>query len=185
MTAGDPRSPEQKLLRVSNIALDPENPRLPQRMRERHTEQSSLVEWMIEREGVIELVRAIGDKGYFDGEPLLVTVAEQGDCQYTVVEGNRRLAALKLLRDDPPIDRDRLRQSAVTAIADAQHRPPSIPAIVYYDRSALLSYLGYRHVTGIKAWEPLAKARYLRELAPRANTLRSANPSAPAHWLVP
>jgi hypothetical protein len=63
------------------------------------------LEWLLDEERVVELMIAIGEKGYFPGEILLVVENEatkerpKRDKVYTVVEGNRRLAAVKLLRD--------------------------------------------------------------------------------------
>ena len=78
---------------------------------------------------------------------------------HTVVEGNRRLAALKLLQN--PGLTDFRRTSISQLVEDAQHIPNEVPCIVYDTRDEILDYLGFRHVTGIKSWGPLSKARYL------------------------
>lgn len=39
-----------------------------------------------------------------------------------------------------------------------------LPVFKYKTREEILDYLGFRHITGVKAWSPLAKAKYLREL---------------------
>jgi hypothetical protein len=36
--------------------------------------------------------------------------------------------------------------------------------LVYKRREDILNYLGYRHITGIKEWDSLAKAKYLEQL---------------------
>jgi hypothetical protein len=43
-----------------------------------------------------------------------------------------------------------------------------LPVIVFPRRVDVLDHLGYRHITGIKEWTPLAKANYVRELLDRA-----------------
>jgi len=48
---------------------------------------------------------------------------------------------------------------------EATHKPGQIPALIYNNRKEILNYLGYRHITGIKEWDPLQKARYLEQLA--------------------
>jgi hypothetical protein len=40
-----------------------------------------------------------------------------------------------------------------------------LPVIAFDEREDIILYLGYRHVTGIKEWGPLAKARYLEQIA--------------------
>jgi hypothetical protein len=49
-------------------------------------------------------------------------------------------------------------------VAGARHKPTNIPAVVRENRSEVLPYLGFRHITGVTAWEPLAKARYMNQL---------------------
>jgi hypothetical protein len=57
----------------------------------------------------------------------------------------------------------------VRSLADeARYAPSELPAIVFGRREDLLDYLGYRHITGIKEWDPLEKARYLGQLRDRA-----------------
>ena len=144
---------------VASLNFDPSNPRLPSSL-DGATEEE-ILRWMCADGGILDLMRSIGEQGYFDGEPLLVTKTDESD--YVVVEGNRRLAALKLLQDPTLID---YRQKTMQRIVKEANRPPtSVPCMVYKDREDVLEYLGYRHVTGIKSWSPLAKARYLQELS--------------------
>jgi hypothetical protein len=47
---------------------------------------------------------------------------------------------------------------------NARHVPKEIPIVTRDTRSEVLPYLGFRHITGVKQWEPLAKARYIEQL---------------------
>ena len=148
-----------RYLDVGELYFDQCNPRLPSNLEGAKNEE--ILMWMCKDGGIFDLMLSIGQQGYFDGEPLLVT--EDGDSEFTVVEGNRRLAALKLLHDPHLID---YRQRTILGIVEESKAPPSnVPCIVYDTRDDILEYLGYRHVTGIKSWSPLAKARYLHELS--------------------
>jgi len=81
------------------------------------------------------------------------------------VEGNRRLTAVKLL-SHPEIAT--VKKVSVQEIAkNAKHRPPQIPCLVFEDKNEILKYLGFRHITGIKSWRLLEKARYLSEMKQR------------------
>ena len=95
------------------------------------------------------------------GEPLLV-VKEGDSGKFRVVEGNRRLSTVKLLVD-PTLARIRKRAVA-QASASARNRPDALPVVQFEERSEILDYLGYRHITGIKEWDALQKARYLAQL---------------------
>ena len=77
--------------RTADLHFDPKNPRF-YRLNDA-TEDQRVIEEMLDDEGVQDLMASIGQKGYFEGEPLLVT-REGG--RLIVVEGNRRLAAVKL-----------------------------------------------------------------------------------------
>lgn len=145
---------------INDLTFDLQNPRLPSSLKGEEDE-NALLKWMCRYGGSLDLMRSIGEQGYFDGEPLLV--APKCGNLYTVVEGNRRLAALKLLNDPNLLD---YRKATISGIVEeAQNKPEEVPCIVYSSRDEILEYLGFRHVTGIKSWGPLAKARYLKDLS--------------------
>ncbi len=86
---------EEGLL-VENLLLDAKNPRLPQYMKGKSEQE--IIDYMILEESTLELMQAIGEKGFFLGEQLLVVENDDGKT-YTVVEGNRRLTSVKLLNN--------------------------------------------------------------------------------------
>lgn len=146
-------------VRTEELHFDPQNPRFYRL--NNSGEEAQVIEEMLDDEGVQDLMASIGQKGYFEGEPLLVT-REGG--KLIVVEGNRRLAAVKLLNReiDPPARRrtsvEDIRRAAVVPI------PTELPCIEYPDRRSSMRYLGYRHITGIKEWDSLSKAQYLMDI---------------------
>jgi hypothetical protein len=150
-------------INISNLKFDPENPRLPTTIDGNN--ESQVLEWMLNDGGLLELVGSIGEHGYFPGEPLLATKIENAQDLYMVVEGNRRLAAVKLLCN-PDIAPKRKRNSVISATGLAKIRPSTLPCLIFSNRNEILVYLGYRHVTGIKTWGALQKARYLSQLYP-------------------
>ncbi|MBS4052814.1 MAG: ParB-like nuclease domain-containing protein [Methylomonas sp.] len=153
--------PSQKveLIDTSQIDFDPENPRF-YRLNDAHS-VAAVIEEMLDDESVQDLMLSIGQKGYFEGEPLLVT--KEGE-RYTVIEGNRRLAAVKLLNGEVPPP-NRRRNSIATIQSEAIVTPPkTLPCLIYQNRRDVLRYLGYRHITGIKEWDSLSKAKYLAQL---------------------
>ncbi len=141
---------------LSDLELDPENPRLPASLQR---DQQSMLDYIAATTSIEELMEAIAQNDFFPGEPLIVT---KSNGRYIVVEGNRRLTALKLLQDPQNCSKpgDRMRQIA----ANAAYRPDQIPVIDCPTRTEVLPYLGFRHITGVKPWEPLAKARYIKQM---------------------
>ena len=153
--------PEKEKLKInlSQLKFDEKNPRLPMRLYG-ETDENQVIDYMIKYGNIVELMLSIAETGYSDAEPLLVV--QDFDGTYTVVEGNRRLAALKLL-NKPELAKVRI-QSVKTVIEEAKNKPTDIPCILYPSREAVLDYLGYRHITGVKDWGALEKARYLDQL---------------------
>lgn len=154
-----PAAPKVLHIATVELAFDPENPRF-YRLNDAHS-IAAVIEEMLDDEGVQDLMASIGQKGYFEGEPLLVT---NEDGHLVVVEGNRRLAAVKLLNGEiaPPTRRS---ASVAQLRAEAIVVPPStLPCILYPTRSEVKRYLGYRHITGIREWDALSKAKYLADI---------------------
>lgn len=146
---------------LKDLHFDPENPRLPNYVKNKKDEE--VLRYLLLECNLIELMLSIGEHGFFEGEPLLVVARKEGG--FTVVEGNRRLGALKLLQKDvvPPVKPSQV----LEARAITKETPTSIPVMIFPHRDSILSYLGYRHITGIKEWDALAKARYLQQLRER------------------
>lgn len=143
---------------LTQLHFDPDNPRLPDRLKGQTDDV--VLEYFLHECNLIELMMSIGEKGYFAGEPLMIVPRAEGG--YIVVEGNRRLAALKLLQPDTPVPV--MAGQVQQARNSANHTPTDIPSLQFDLRENILTYLGYRHITGIKEWDALAKARYLKQL---------------------
>lgn len=145
---------KSELLPVARLNFDRNNPRFPPKIAQGPVED--LLQRFVRDERLLEIIESIGNHGFFPGEPLLVV--PEGDSDYRVVEGNRRLAALKLLIRElaPPSGR----KSIEDAVNAAKYRPKKVPCLIFDDENEILRYLGFRHITGIKAWSALQKARY-------------------------
>lgn len=155
------RQREQKIeyVSVDKLLFDDQNPRLPKGVD--GGKESEVIPWMLADGTITEVMESIAEKGYFAAEPMLVVPTQTQD-QLIVVEGNRRLTALKLLSNP---DLATTRRSRVAQIANSIKVPiEQVPVLKYDSRDEVLEYLGFRHITGVKEWVPLAKARYLNQL---------------------
>ena len=108
-------------------------------------------------------MNSIGEQGFFIGEPLVVIPSKVSTGKFDVVEGNRRLTAVRLL--NMPALAPTKKKSVEEASAAATHKPKKVPCLLFRKQEEVLHYLAFRHVTGVQAWNPLQKARYLRRLA--------------------
>ena len=151
-----------QVLNIDDLEFDKQNPRLPTTV---STKESEIIKYLATKTGIEDLMISIGENGFFDGEAIVATPANG---KYTVLEGNRRLAALRLLQD-PGLAGNR--RSITRASEEAENRPTKIPAYIVNSRDDALQYLGFRHISGVQRWDPLAKARYLKLLFNRTSSV--------------
>jgi len=156
---------------VADLALDPENPRLPESVQRRSP--SELLRYLFETASLDELEQSFADSGFFAHEPLIVLEQSPGN-KHIVLEGNRRLATLLILHGVP--EAEGLVFGNLYLSKDQRDRLREVPCYAIKSREEVHRYLGFRHIGGIKAWDPEAKARYLLGEIERAARERSADP---------
>ena len=141
---------------VGNLLLDGDNPRLPERLH--RGSQSELLDFLHEQGLLEELAQSYLDNGFFQHEPLIVLqISKKGD--FTVVEGNRRLAALKILHGVPEAGDVHL--VGIDPSPEQLDQLWEIPCFPITSREDIHAYIGFRHIGGLKTWPPEAKARYI------------------------
>ena len=113
---------EKITIKLNNLKFDAQNPRLPMRL-QGVTDENKVIDYMVKYGNVTELMLSIGETGYSEAEPLLVV--KEGTDKYIVVEGNRRLAALKLLNDSE-LTKVRI-QSINSVVSGAKYIPEEVP----------------------------------------------------------
>lgn len=147
---------------VSDLKLDPENPRLPEDVDT--TSQATILERFYKDYALDELAASYVVNGFFPSEHLLIL--EDG----TVLEGNRRLAALKfLLHDKDAIAAEIGEYDSDEPFSDEdKEQLRKVPVLVVEDRDDVWAYLGYRHISGTKEWSPAAKARFISRRVDKA-----------------
>lgn len=154
-------SPPTSIIRlaVANLALDPDNPRLPEELL--GSSEAEMLAWLEETSNLEELASSMIQNGFFDHEPLIVrTTADQG--KYVVVEGNRRFATIQILLQTPAaIDADLEFDYEVDPTPDQLGALEEVPCVIVTSDAEVRKFLGYRHIGGIKTWSAEAKARYL------------------------
>ena len=149
---------------TEQLLLDPENPRLGRRGEE--NSQSDLVEILWREMAVNEVALSIAANGFFRSEPLFVIAQNPEETdpkkrRYIAIEGNRRLAAVRLLCDDKL--REQVKASDLPSISEEiREQLRRLPAIVYPSRESLWTTVGFRHINGIKPWDSFSKAKYSR-----------------------
>ena len=107
---------------------------------------------------VKELTLSIAASGYFPHEPVIV--AMEGGSK-VVIEGNRRLAAVKLLRQ-PALGRD-INARIPRISRELRESLARIPGLLSTRENAW-RYLGFKHVNGPAKWGSYAKSKYIADV---------------------
>ena len=145
---------------VDQLLLDAENPRLASLTG--GDSQEDILRLLWAEMAVDEVAFSIAANGFFPEEPLLVIPAPVGKGlnKYIVVEGNRRLAAVLLLREAKL--RGKLKATDLPPI-DLKRRAglDELPVFVYPSRKKLWTFCGFRHINGVKPWDAFSKAQYV------------------------
>lgn len=137
-----------------NLVLDKKNPRFGI---SHAADEAEALEILLDTTDLKELWDSIGERGFERFEPLVAT-EENG--QLVVLEGNRRLAAVKLLLNPSTITREPQRRRIPALSADKLATCATLPVIVLADRKDAQGYIGFKHVNGPARWSSLAKAKF-------------------------
>ncbi|UYT54529.1 hypothetical protein OHI65_09200 [Brucella sp. MAB-22] len=151
--------------KVDDLFLDPLNPRLGRSNTGPKVPQARILKLM--RDWTLdELAVSFMESGFWVQEALLVVKEElYGSERLVVVEGNRRLASLKLLQAAAQGDDvDRKWKQIIESGKIPKDLFDSVPYLVADSRQDIDVFLGFRHVTGIKEWPPAEKAEYIAKL---------------------
>jgi GH35 family endo-1,4-beta-xylanase len=150
--------PNATLLKVKDLHFDYKNPRLAEYGIEEKTPETEILKILWDAMDVQELVQSIAASGFFPHETLIVA-KENG--KNIVIEGNRRLAAVKvLLHDRVAKDND---WEVPTLTQEARAQLEELPVIVSHRKDSW-RYLGFKHVNGPAKWSSYAKAAYIAEV---------------------
>lgn len=165
-----------------DLLLDPNNPRfadfdestnpVPEdRIAEERVQNNTFERMKADRFEVSELRDTIRAVGYLPMDRIVVRKLKSNKHpgKYVVVEGNRRVTALKWLME--------LHQTGRESLGDDQIQSfINLPALLLDDeRAPDFTYLvlpGLRHVSGVKEWGPYQRARAVFELRKAGNEAR-------------
>jgi len=143
---------------VASLHLDAKNPRLGRETSSRAPRE--IIQYLFEHDKAFEVAESIATRGYFPNEPLL---AIKDNDQLVVVEGNRRLAALKALREPALLEGTYQRQlERLSRQIDDLNDIASVPVTVAPSRRATDRLIAGRHIgTPVLAWQAENRASFI------------------------
>lgn len=142
------------------LNFDYDNPRLTTGDELSAHDEKSIICALRDIAALDELIQSICTNKYLNLEPLIILGEESGP--FTVLEGNRRLAAIKLIKD-----RNLARECKVSLPDNInQDIVNSIQEISVWrveNRSDAQAFIGFKHINGPHRWDAYAKARFVAD----------------------
>src|SRR5690606_21435383 len=147
--------------------LDPENPRIPPRGQP--LSQRDLIAELVEHDKVYELAKEIVEQGYYPIEAIVCL--RDGKAAY-VLEGNRRVTALKLLGNPDLAPSSHLSKCKSLAEQWSPKSGMKIRVLWAPTREAAAPLIMLRHTRSqIEAWSPIMQARFYAGLRKEGITI--------------
>jgi len=115
---------------------------------------------IIEHHDAGRLMDSILEVGFLRLDPIIVV--PEGD-KYRVVEGNRRVTAIKTLLGEHKIRIKKLSDEVLANLEELE----VVKLADGYDEAQVWTLLGIRHVSGVRAWGPYGQAELVRTLHER------------------
>lgn len=136
------------------LDFDPNNPRLIEDGIKNPTE-AQIIKALADGADLPEVVASIASNGYIDIEPV---IAQRIDGRWRVLEGNRRLAAIRILQKPElakgtGITVPRLSKEILNSLKEV-----TVYAVANPDQAR--DYIGFKHINGPHKWDAYAKARF-------------------------
>ena len=136
------------------LEFDPDNPRLAEDGLA-HPTDSQIILALADMADLSELVESIASNGYIDIEPL---IGQRVGDKWRVLEGNRRLAAIRLLENPALAKGTGIAVPEMTAANRKTLKSVSLYAVANKDQAR--EYIGFKHINGPHRWDAVAKARF-------------------------
>jgi hypothetical protein len=132
---------------VERLHFDPKNPRHAADPSS-SVKDSEIIRELIETSDIGELVQSIASNGYIDIEPMVVLPSSSG---LIVLEGNRRLAAIKLLMDKK-LQKD-CNFACPELTSEVRKTLQNLTVYAVRKREDARDFIGFKHINGPHRWD--------------------------------
>ena len=158
-------SPQIKTFNIKELHFDYENPRLAEFSSDSRDTDDEILKLLWETMAVDEIVLSIAASGFFPHEQLIVTEEKVGGVsKWIVIEGNRRLAAVKAILN-PELVEGLINSEVVNNISpQIKQSLQELPAIQVASRQEAWTFIGFKHINGAAKWGSYAKAQYIAQI---------------------
>lgn len=144
------------------LSFDLRNPRIAEFNLPSNAKDEEIIEILWNVMGVEEIVLSIKASNFFKHEPLIV-LKDEG--KNIVIEGNRRLAAIKCILHPEYADFiNGINKNTLTVSKAVLESLKLIPIIYVENRKEAWKFIGFKHINGPAKWGSYAKAQYISEI---------------------
>lgn len=147
-----------------NLYLDPNNPRfltdfkepVPDSRIKEEKIQNNLLTKMIDKIGIEDLSESIERYGFLTIDRVIVKPIDETD--FVVLEGNRRIASLKVIKEQ-------YKKGELSLNEKIKGTLDEIEVLVYRGDKKDIAWTiqGLRHLTGIKGWPKIQQSKFVTE----------------------
>lgn len=166
--------PRQKVA-ITDLFLDPENIRLQVDVTTTPS-QGALINDLFLNENAMQVLASIATNGFFPDE---IPVVIREDKKFTVIDGNRRVAALKVLVRPEIVPTKE--QPVKEILKTAEATPREIIVVVAPNRNDVRHFLASKHTQNTKRpWRPLRQAYFYKAELARGKTVENLRNEYPS-----
>lgn len=144
---------------TSLLEFDRHNPRLLTGDDYGTSKDEDIISALNEIAPLEEVITSICTNTYLDFEPLIIIGSNNGP--YRVLEGNRRLASIKLICDAALARRCRISMPVISKAVLASVQEVTVWRVKNEDDAQ--AFIGFKHINGPSRWDAYAKARFVSD----------------------
>lgn len=149
-------------LKADKLYFDRQNPRLVEYDISSNSNEKTILTILWEEMNIKELVLSILSHVFFENEPMYAVV-EEG--KHIIVEGNRRLAAVKSIINPVCIEASFMHPFRSRIMPELVEKLKThLPVVVLSSRQEAWRYIGFKHINGAAKWGAYAKAKFVAQV---------------------
>lgn len=145
----------------NQLSFDYKNPRIAEFGPTSEIPEQEIIKTLWDVMGVEEIVLSIRASGFFDHEPL---IAVKEDGKNVIIEGNRRLAAVKCILNPEIADYIGINKNTLSIPDEYRETLKALPVIFVDQRQDAWKFIGFKHINGPAKWGSYAKAQYISQI---------------------
>ena len=160
-------------LNLSKLVVNQDNPRFPEPQENQRAAINTMLR--LQQDKLIQLATDICERGLDPTERVLVVPSIEYEGRFKVLEGNRRITALKILHENGLIDDEKTKAVISRLAKTAQSLPQTIECAVLEDEADSEHWVSLKHTgqnsgKGRVEWQTTEKERFKASLGKESYT---------------